>query len=111
MPGPNNPWGIRFMAIFHMANDSHLFRTAPGEGLLPLYGGNKGQTTISKHGSSLGGCFRSIRAELGSYLLQCGELSKVVKAGIAIKGITSKTVTRRSGNRPLYGGGADRRCL
>jgi hypothetical protein len=25
------------MAMFHMANDSHLFRTAPGEGLLSLY--------------------------------------------------------------------------
>ncbi|KUP95578.1 Eco57I restriction-modification methylase domain-containing protein [Thermobifida cellulosilytica] len=23
-----NPWGISFMAMFHMANDSHLFRTA-----------------------------------------------------------------------------------
>ena len=22
-----NPWGIRFMAMFHMANDSHLFKT------------------------------------------------------------------------------------
>ncbi len=22
-----NPWGVRFMAMFHMANDSHLFRT------------------------------------------------------------------------------------
>ena len=22
-----NPWGIRFMAMFHMANDSGLFRT------------------------------------------------------------------------------------
>jgi hypothetical protein len=69
----------------------------------------QGLTTISKHGSSLGGYFRSIRAELDSYLFQCGGLSKVVKAGI--KAITSKTVTGRSGNRPLYGGGADRRCL
>lgn len=25
-PG-HNPWGIRFMAMFHMANDSHLFKT------------------------------------------------------------------------------------
>ncbi|MBF0124400.1 MAG: hypothetical protein HQL60_03585 [Magnetococcales bacterium] len=25
---PDNPWGIRFMAMFHMSNDSHLFRTA-----------------------------------------------------------------------------------
>ena len=32
-----NPWGIRFMTMFHMSNDSHLFRNAPGEGLLPLY--------------------------------------------------------------------------
>jgi hypothetical protein len=23
-----NPWGIRFMTMFHMSNDSHLFRTA-----------------------------------------------------------------------------------
>ncbi|MBP1469018.1 hypothetical protein EYB53_025135 [Candidatus Chloroploca sp. M-50] len=32
-----NPWGVRFMAMFHMANDSHLFQTAPGDGLVPLY--------------------------------------------------------------------------
>lgn len=23
----NNPWGVRFMAMFHMSNDSHLFKT------------------------------------------------------------------------------------
>lgn len=32
-----NPWDIRFMAMFHMSNDSHLFRDNPGEKLLPLY--------------------------------------------------------------------------
>jgi hypothetical protein len=32
-----NPWGIRFMTMFHMSNDSGLFRDAPAEGLLPLY--------------------------------------------------------------------------
>jgi type I restriction-modification system DNA methylase subunit len=32
-----NPWGIQFLRMLDMANDSHLFRTAPGEGLLPLY--------------------------------------------------------------------------
>lgn len=33
----DNPWGVRFMAMFHMANDSHLFRNVPDEGLVPLY--------------------------------------------------------------------------
>lgn len=32
-----NPWGIRFMAMFHMSNDSHLFLDKPAAGLLPLY--------------------------------------------------------------------------
>ncbi|MEJ1249189.1 Eco57I restriction-modification methylase domain-containing protein [Denitratimonas tolerans] len=32
-----NPWDIRFMTMFHMSNDSHVFNDAPGEGLLPLY--------------------------------------------------------------------------
>ncbi len=32
-----NPWGISFMAMFHMSNDSHLFKDEPAEGLLPLY--------------------------------------------------------------------------
>jgi hypothetical protein len=32
-----NPWGISFMAMFHMSNDSHLFADAGGEGDLPLY--------------------------------------------------------------------------
>ncbi len=32
-----NPWGIRFMAMFHMSGDSHLFADHPGEDRLPLY--------------------------------------------------------------------------
>ena len=32
-----NPWGVRFATMFHMSNDSHLFATEPGPGLLPLY--------------------------------------------------------------------------
>lgn len=32
-----NPWGISFMAMFHMSNDSHLFADEAGEGRLPLY--------------------------------------------------------------------------
>lgn len=32
-----NPWGISFMRMLDMANDSHLFADAPGDGLLPLY--------------------------------------------------------------------------
>lgn len=32
-----NPWGISFMSMFHMSNDSHLFKDEPGENLLPLY--------------------------------------------------------------------------
>lgn len=34
-----NPWGIKFITMFHMSNDSHLFKTKPGPGLLPLYEG------------------------------------------------------------------------
>lgn len=33
----HNPWGIRFMAMFHMSNDSHLFADSGGDGMLPLY--------------------------------------------------------------------------
>lgn len=33
----SNPWGISFMAMFHMANDSGLFRNEPGDDLVPLY--------------------------------------------------------------------------
>ncbi|GIW08697.1 MAG: hypothetical protein KatS3mg060_3502 [Dehalococcoidia bacterium] len=32
-----NPWGISFLRMFDMANDSGLFRTAPGPRLVPLY--------------------------------------------------------------------------
>lgn len=32
-----NPWGIRFMTMFHMSGDSHLFADAASEGDLPLY--------------------------------------------------------------------------
>lgn len=32
-----NPWGVSFMSMFHMANDSGLFKNEPGEGLVPLY--------------------------------------------------------------------------
>jgi hypothetical protein len=34
-----NPWGVSFMAMFHMANDSHLFHAAPTPGRVPLYEG------------------------------------------------------------------------
>jgi type I restriction-modification system DNA methylase subunit len=33
----NNPWGISFMAMFHMANDSRLFENQVNDGLVPLY--------------------------------------------------------------------------
>lgn len=32
-----NLWGIRFMTMFHMSGDSHLFADAAGENHLPLY--------------------------------------------------------------------------
>src|SRR5262249_1610931 len=32
-----NTWGVRLSTMFHMSNDSHLFKDAPGDGLLPLY--------------------------------------------------------------------------
>jgi hypothetical protein len=32
-----NPWGISFMRMLDMANDSHLFRDAPAPDRLPLY--------------------------------------------------------------------------
>jgi len=32
-----NPWGIRFMAMFHMSNDSHLFAGEPAADRLPLF--------------------------------------------------------------------------
>ena len=33
-----NPWGVSFrQGLFNMTSDSHLFHTAPGAGLLPLY--------------------------------------------------------------------------
>src|SRR5690606_19110493 len=32
-----SPWGISFMAMMHMSNDSHLFKDEPGIGRVPLY--------------------------------------------------------------------------
>jgi hypothetical protein len=32
-----NPWDVKFLRMFDMSNDSHLFRTRPGAGLVPLY--------------------------------------------------------------------------
>lgn len=32
-----NPWGLSFGTLFHMSNDSDLFETSPGPGLVPLY--------------------------------------------------------------------------
>lgn len=32
-----NPWGISFMAMLHMSNDSHLFKDEPAANHLPLY--------------------------------------------------------------------------
>ena len=39
-PPEENPWGVEFMRMLDMANDSGLFRTEPGEGLVPLYQAN-----------------------------------------------------------------------
>lgn len=36
-PPEVNPWGIRFMAMIHMANDSGLFHNTPAPSRLPLY--------------------------------------------------------------------------
>ena len=36
-PPERNPWGIRFMTMVHMSNDSSLFGDGPGTGRLPLY--------------------------------------------------------------------------
>jgi len=36
-PPAVNPWGIRFMAMIHMSNDSGLFHEAPAPNRLPLY--------------------------------------------------------------------------
>lgn len=33
----NNPWGISFMRMFDMSNDSHLFQDCPAPDRLPLY--------------------------------------------------------------------------
>ena len=35
-PG-GNPWGVSFMAMMHMSNDSHLFADEPDDTRLPLY--------------------------------------------------------------------------
>lgn len=32
-----NAWGLRFLTMFHMSGDSHLFRETPGQGRVPLY--------------------------------------------------------------------------
>jgi len=32
-----NPWGLKFMAMLHMSNDSHLFAFEPSPGTQPLY--------------------------------------------------------------------------
>lgn len=32
-----NPWGTRFLRMFDMSNDSGLFQTSPGDGLVSLY--------------------------------------------------------------------------
>jgi hypothetical protein len=34
-----NPWGVKFLAMFHLSNDSGLFQTAPSPGLVTLYEG------------------------------------------------------------------------
>jgi hypothetical protein len=46
-----NPWGIRFLTMFHMSNDSELFKKAPGDGLLPLYEGKMVQAYDHRAGS------------------------------------------------------------
>lgn len=46
----SNPWGISFMTMFHMSNDSHLFKNEGGEDLLPLYEGKMFYTYNHRYG-------------------------------------------------------------
>lgn len=52
-------WDVRFMTMFHMANDSELFFSEPQEGLLPLYEAKMIWQFDHRHGSYEG------RAERG----------------------------------------------
>jgi hypothetical protein len=36
-PEQSDPWAVRFMTMFHMANDSGWFASSSGDGRLPLY--------------------------------------------------------------------------
>lgn len=47
-----NPWGISFMSMFHMSNDSGLFKDESGDGLVPLYEGKMVQAFDHRAASS-----------------------------------------------------------
>ncbi|MGO8879239.1 MAG: Eco57I restriction-modification methylase domain-containing protein [Desulfomonilaceae bacterium] len=48
-----NPWGVKFSTMFHMSNDSHLFKASPGPGLAPLYEGKMVQAYDHRAASSV----------------------------------------------------------
>lgn len=48
-----NPWGISFLRMFDMSNDSGLFRTEPGPGLVPLYEGKMVQAYDHRAASTI----------------------------------------------------------
>ena len=48
----SNPWYISFMTMFHMSNDSELFKDESGKGLLPLYEGKMVQAFDHRAASS-----------------------------------------------------------
>ena len=54
-----NPWGVRFLSLFHMANDSELFLNEQRDGLLALYEAKMIWQFNHRHGSYEG------RAERG----------------------------------------------
>jgi hypothetical protein len=45
-----NPWGVHFMTMFHMANDSALFITEERDGYLPLYESKMFYQYTHRHG-------------------------------------------------------------
>jgi len=49
----SNSWGISFMRMFDMANDSGLFRNEAGDGLVPLYEGKMVQAFDHRAASSV----------------------------------------------------------
>src|SRR5690606_6823925 len=94
-PPENNPWGIKFSTMFHMSNDSHLFRTREeleGEGW--RLEGNRFASTVRRDGK--------LQSEVYLPLYEAKMIHHFDHRWATFEGLETRDVTAREKAGPAF---------